>query len=244
MAISIWRARLKLLDYLFFATYERGKLAETGPFIHNYALTYALGLAGGAWYCGEQTPSYLTHFIPLNQAGCYVTPATMLQGEMVVLQYNTINEGYTLGRGRNIGYPNWGFVRAVRPGAMFDFFVLLRQERQMPAYIRLGKFMAKARVTYEPAVRVQPTAGGRWECSGLLNPLDLPVPPVHFAGALQLLPGNLLAGAVFQDEPGYEATFPGAEKIWLPARLAYLAALANGASTPGAGPAAKKRRGG
>ena len=33
----IYRGTLELLDYVFYATVERGKVYETGAFIHNYA---------------------------------------------------------------------------------------------------------------------------------------------------------------------------------------------------------------
>jgi CRISPR-associated protein Csc1 len=42
--MDIYRGQLELLDYVFFATVERGKVYETGAFIHNYALAYALRL--------------------------------------------------------------------------------------------------------------------------------------------------------------------------------------------------------
>ncbi len=35
---------LKLHDYLFYASREMGRLYETEKYLHNYGLTYALGL--------------------------------------------------------------------------------------------------------------------------------------------------------------------------------------------------------
>lgn len=57
--MQIYRGRIKLLDYVFFATVERGKIYETGAFIHNYALTYALKLAKDVPYThAKQSPNY------------------------------------------------------------------------------------------------------------------------------------------------------------------------------------------
>ena len=40
--MHIYHCRLMLHEPLFFATREVGRLYETGRFLHNYALTYAL----------------------------------------------------------------------------------------------------------------------------------------------------------------------------------------------------------
>ncbi len=56
--MELYRCDITLHDYLFFATTERGKVAETGPFIHNYALTYALGWAIAPWRNEVQKPHY------------------------------------------------------------------------------------------------------------------------------------------------------------------------------------------
>ncbi len=40
-----YRIRIELEDYLFFASMEKGKVAETAPLIHKYALAYALSSA-------------------------------------------------------------------------------------------------------------------------------------------------------------------------------------------------------
>ena len=57
--MHIYRGTLELLDYVFYATVERGKVYETGSFIHNYALAYAFGLAKGVPYTQlRQQPRY------------------------------------------------------------------------------------------------------------------------------------------------------------------------------------------
>jgi len=84
MAI-IHRCQLELHDSLYYATREIGRLYETEPVIHNYALCYALG-----WWiadatpivfpknilpllCPEQVPKYEEHLTPLNQQSIYIT---------------------------------------------------------------------------------------------------------------------------------------------------------------------------
>ena len=56
--MDIYRGKLELLDYVFFATVERGKVYETGAFIHNYALAYALRLASAPY--GHPSRNHIT----------------------------------------------------------------------------------------------------------------------------------------------------------------------------------------
>src|SRR3990172_3775080 len=67
--------RLTLHDFTYFATREMGRLYETEKYLHNYALTYALGLAKSAYFNPEQVPRYATQLTPLNNEDIYVTPA-------------------------------------------------------------------------------------------------------------------------------------------------------------------------
>src|SRR5204863_5239188 len=99
--MEMYRCDILLHDYLFFATTERGKVAETGPFIHNYALTYALGWATSAWRNETQQPHYREELRAVGRR--YVTPAKLLHGSTLVSQYNTLSESYSLGKGRSIG---------------------------------------------------------------------------------------------------------------------------------------------
>ena len=84
----IYRCQIELHDSLYFATREIGRLYETEPVIHNYALCYALGLVDSEiysttvseehsyrYFCVEQVPKYEPHLTALNQQGIYVTPA-------------------------------------------------------------------------------------------------------------------------------------------------------------------------
>src|SRR5438105_4032661 len=151
--MELYRCDLILHDYLFFATTERGKVAETGPFLHNYALTYALGWANAPWYNDPQQPHYRGE---LGQAGRrYVTPGKLRHGSTLLNQYNTLGESYSLGKGRSIGYPDWGFIKCFRPGTTFRCYVISADAVVLPRFVRLGKFMAKTRLLVTPAAALQ-----------------------------------------------------------------------------------------
>ena len=90
----ITRCRWELHDSLYFATREMGRLYETEPVVHNYALTYALGLAQSPYHTPEQIPQYAEDLGPLNEAGIYVTPARMLAAEFVLSTWKYASNWY------------------------------------------------------------------------------------------------------------------------------------------------------
>lgn len=233
--MRIYRGTLELLDYVFFATVERGKVYETGAFIHNYALAYAFGLARSAYAHRRQEPHYAKELAPLNEAGVYLTPAGPLQVAHRLVQWNTIQEGYAFpGKARSIGYPDWGFARVLRPGSTFVFYVLVEElERTLggpafravltgrPAWVRLGKFPGKARIHLLEADQVRKKRGD-FQTTALLNWRDLPHEPVVCDIVAASLPTRLLANAHFADAPFYEARF-GEEWVCLPTDMHFLA---------------------
>ncbi len=79
--------RLTLHENLFFATREIGRLYETGRYLHNYALSYALGLAVAPYHSPDATPRYADDLAALNAAGIYVTPARPLGVEFELVTF-------------------------------------------------------------------------------------------------------------------------------------------------------------
>jgi CRISPR-associated protein Csc1 len=230
--MQIYRCDLLLHDYLFFATTERGRVAETGPFLHNYALTYALGWATSPWHNEVQKPHYREELARVGKR--YVTPATLVRGSYVITQYNTMSESYALGKGRSIGYPDWGFIKCFRPGSTFRFYVLSAEEVLLPHYLRLGKFMAKAEVRPVLATDVKrhPTSFNQAEVKRhrIIHPLltwnDLPPSgrPVVYDILANALPSRLIEHAVFTgiEGPYLAATFADEQTtVEFPARIGY-----------------------
>ena len=73
-----------------------------------------------------------------------------------------------------VNYPQVGFIKMMGIGTVLHFFVIVTKDLTLPRYIRLGKFMSKARVAvtlYEnPAI----VSRQHQTLKYLLNPLDLP----------------------------------------------------------------------
>jgi len=235
--MQIYRGTLELLDYVFYATVERGKVYETGSFIHNYALAYALGLVRGETYTYaqlKQSPQYQAELTPLN-GRVYLTPGTPQRVAHRLAQWNTIPEGYAFpGKAPSIGYPDWGFARVLRPGCVFTCYALMHDDAPLTespalhdllagrtAYLRLGKFPGKARLCLEAASKVTEHRG-EFRADTLLNWRDLEVDPLVCDVLPTSLPTRLIHHARFDSEPFYEAHF-GDDVMRLPVAMRFLA---------------------
>jgi len=235
--MDIYRGEIELLDYVFYATVERGKVYETGTFLHNYALAYALGLVRSPTYTYawlKQQPNYAEELAPLN--GCiYITPGQALAVSHRLVQWNTLREAYAFpGKPPSLGYPDWGFARMLRPGSRFRCYVLVNNEADLPpaatlpgllqgrsVRIRLGKFPGKARLRLERADDVTRERGD-FRSEPLLNWRDIEDDPVFCDVLAASLPTRLISQARFEDADYFVAQF-GKEKVLLPAAMRFLA---------------------
>lgn len=244
--MEIYRGRIDVLDYVFFATVERGKVYQTGAFIHNYALAYALQLATSPYTHMIQKPEYERELAPLNEAGIYLTPARPLKLSYRITQWNTVQEGYGFGKKRrDIGYPDWGFALVLRPESSLEFYLLVNDFVSIPelspfrnvlagkaSYIRLGKFMGKARVGLVKAHQVLEkegafTAGHTASKSGrlslLLNWRDIPADPISCEVYPETLPTRLIQNPRFSEGKHYLAKFGDKDEVLLPAEMRFIA---------------------
>ncbi len=185
MAI-IYRCQLELHESLYYATREIGRLYETEPVIHNYALCYALGLVDSVvysttvaeqhsyrYFCPEQVPKYEEHLTPLNQQGIYVTPARSIKHTTILSTWKYANNNYHVEMEKTQkNIPSFGRAKEIAPESQFEFFLISQKELKLPKWIRLGKWMSKAEVTVEQLPKYK-TAEGVFTCVYPLNPLDI-----------------------------------------------------------------------
>lgn len=160
----IYQCTLELHDSLYFATREIGRLYETEPVLHNYALTYALGLVDSdhyattvseqdsyRYFCTEQVPRYSQHLTPLNQRGIYVTPARAIHYASTLNTWKYANNNYHVEMektARNI--PGFGRTKEITPESQFEFFVISESTLTLSRWIRIGKWASKAEVITQP----------------------------------------------------------------------------------------------
>lgn len=184
----IYRGTLELHDNLYYATREIGRLYETEPILHNYALTYALGLVDSAkycttvapeqsyrYFCPEQVPMYAAHLEPLNQRGIYVTPAIALRHTTVLNTWKYADNRYHVEMKKTQkNIPSFGRAKEVAPESEFEFFVISQEALTFPHWIRLGKWMSKAELKIaELQPKLNPPGDKDIVVAHPLNPLDV-----------------------------------------------------------------------
>jgi CRISPR-associated protein Csc1 len=250
--MEIYRAKLKVLDYLFYATTEIGKVYETGAFIHNYALCYALKLVNAPYSRQIQKPTHEKDLKPLNDLGIYITPAYPLQISYRLIQWNTIQERYGFPKKeQNIGYPDWGFARVITPESSFEFYILIADVeaiKKFPqleqliigktGYIRLGKFLAKSSLVLTKAQEITAKKGSffagisddkgrlsreKSQSSLLLNWRDIPIDPFVCDIYPATLPTRLIANSKYENSDYYHIKFGEKDEIKLPINMSFVA---------------------
>jgi CRISPR-associated protein Csc1 len=184
---KFYRCTLELHDSLYFATREIGRLYETEPVLHNYALSYALGFVDSpqyntavseedayCYFCAEQVPKYKTHLTPLNAQGIYVTPARTISHATTLNTWKYADNRYHVEMQpteRNI--PSFGRTKEIAPESQFEFFVISERSIKLPRWIRLGKWASKAELSVEQLPIARHHQASEFMVPYLLNPLDV-----------------------------------------------------------------------
>ena len=170
--MHIYRLCLTLQDPVYFATRELGRLYATEKYLHNYSLTYALGLAKSSYHDSQHIPHYQEDLEPLNQKGIYITPAHPIDFSYVTNTYKWADLRYQVRMEQSsVNLPTFGRIRELAPESYFEFFVISQNSLKLPKWIRLGKWMSKAEVKIEPIQLKIKT--GNFTCTYPLNPLDV-----------------------------------------------------------------------
>jgi CRISPR-associated protein Csc1 len=184
----IYRCQIELHDSLYFATREIGRLYETEPVIHNYALCYALGLVDSEiysttvseehsyrYFCPEQVPKYEPHLTALNQPGIYVTPGRSISHSSTLNTWKYANNNYHVEMEKTQkNIPSFGRTKEIAPESKFEFFIISEKSLKLAKWIRLGKWMSKAAVEIveQKEVKRSPSETD-FIFPYLLNPLDV-----------------------------------------------------------------------
>ena len=213
---------LTLHDYLFYASREMGRLYETEKYLHNYGLTYALGLAKSPYTNLAQVPHYQEELDGMNKQGVYITPAHPLRYTFSFSTFKMANVNYyNFTPQISSNQVVFGRAKELAPESTFEFFVLSELEVTLPRWIRLGKWMAKARVEVKARGNAR-NKQGSYRAHGALNPLDLELLP-HNCNIIAMAPASLITNA-YCTGSYYEFDYDEDERsetIRLPANMYY-----------------------
>ena len=174
--MHVTRCRLTLHENLFYATREIGRLYETGRYLHNYGLTYALGYAIAPYFNATAVPRYAEDLLPLNALQLYVTPARPVQVTFELNTFKYADNHYRVKMepsGRNT--PSFGRAKELAVGSTFEFAVISAATPLLPQWIRLGKWMSKAALQVIDQLVIKESTAGAFVSGWPINPLDLPV---------------------------------------------------------------------
>ena len=229
----LYRCTLELHDSLYFATREIGRLYETEPVLHNYALCYALGLVDSRkyattvaeedsyrYFCSEQVPMYEAHLTPLNQQGIYVTPARAVRHTAVLNTWKYADNRYHVEMKKTQkNIPSFGRAKEIAPESQFEFFVISEKSLTFPRWIRLGKWMSKAEVEVKELPSSKRNSAREFTCPYPLNPLDVMFTNrVLSYDTINMPPVSLIRNVRMVGE---HYTFEGLSELKLPINMEY-----------------------
>jgi CRISPR-associated protein Csc1 len=215
----LYPCELTFHENLFYATREVGRLYETGRYLHNYALTYALGLAETSYFHDQQIPSYQTELEPLNQRGVYVMP-----GRGVSLSYDLVTFKYADNAYRvkmspgSQNTPSYGRAKEIAVGSRFEFGVLSLELFRLPNWIRMGLWRSKARLKVNEVVKLTLKSTQEQQASYPINPLDTPG-QLQVFDLVSMPPSSLLDNPILETEWWYGEV--DKQQWWLPAHMQY-----------------------
>lgn len=224
--MQVTKFHLTLHDSLYYATREMGRLYETEKVIHNWALTYALGLIQKPYRSFDCVPTYQDDLTPINAAGVYVTPAKPIHYDYIISTFKLADNRHrpfstvSNTRKKELGIkvtnkPSFGKAKELAPGSLFEFFIVGELPDQLPKWIRLGLWMSKAWIEIKDTKSLTPK-NGVFTCSHLLNPIDLPILPKLY-DLISMPPVSLLQNARFNSE------YVEFGDVCLPTSMAYFA---------------------
>jgi CRISPR-associated protein Csc1 len=216
----VYLGTLTLHENLFYATREIGRLYETGRYLHNYALTYALELAVAPYFHSEQVPRYAEQLTPLNERGIYVTPARGTAVSYVLNTFKYASNFYhvEMQKGR-LNTPSFGRAKELAVESQFQFAVLSAHEKlSLPRWIRLGLWRSKAHIDWEIVEAIHYKEKLR-QTSLPLNPLDLPINQLAAFDLISMPPSSLVDYATLSSEWWVAETSKG--KFYIPDGLTY-----------------------
>jgi CRISPR-associated protein Csc1 len=214
--MRIYLCQLVVHENLYYATREIGRLYETERCLHNYALTYALGLVNAPYFHQQQIPHYLEDLAPLNEKGIYITPARDIDVHFHLNTFKYASNLYHVEMAKGSrNTPSFGRAKEIAVGSRFEFAVFSRDAPlRLPRWVRLGLWRSKVAVSWEEINDLKPRSG-TYTAALPLNPLDVPG-NLRIFDLISMPPVSLVRNA--QIEGGY---YPLPDGRQLPADMAY-----------------------
>lgn len=194
-----------------FAAREVGRTVDSGEYLLNTALHYALGFATGRYVDTKHRPTYLEDTETAIQQ-LYITPAEPLDSPNYITtiynargdRYATVNYDATEDPDQDKNLPRFGRERAFRHGNQFRTYLIPRDLTatdivdSVPGYVRLGKKRGKAKV-HTRIVEAQRRAG-QFIINHPIGAYDYDGTPIGSVVSKQMRPTPLILQAAYDDD--------------------------------------------
>lgn len=232
MTPVLYKLNITLMESTFFASHELDNLYFTEALIGNYALAYALGLVKSPY--NRTHVGYSEDLPNLNREGVYITPAWPIDKPKYRIEtFNCQGESFYTAMGQNVvveiagrqyvtkkgqhfidgvtgkmirptNRPQKGTLKLLSPQNRFECYLVTEKDVCLPSYIRLGKFMSKARVNWHQIMlKGKATTKNEFQ---LINPVDLDQEcRIMFGDTVNIHPVPLIRRAVI-DGPWWTDT--------------------------------------
>lgn len=140
------------------AAREIGRLVETGSYISNTSLYYALGISSSRYIDTEQKPQYIEDTKQaVEEENVYIAPArpvgetnyTTLLSTISGNKYAKLNLSGADDPVGKLNFPKIGEEKVLKSENRFETFIISEKELDLPKYFRLGKKRGKCRLQVE-----------------------------------------------------------------------------------------------
>jgi CRISPR type I-D-associated protein Csc1 len=222
-------------DSLYYASREAGDRFMTKPYLMHTALGYAFDFFPSRFRVAEQRPKYIKHRdnSAIGTTG-YIHPARLIDPvRYQTRRFAAKGDAFRAASERGSGnFKETGHQRYLQPDCTFRTFLTTTDEdlhdyveRELPAYVRVGKKMTSTRVEYR--THEAPIEHGEFELGQPVSNLDLDMDAYDIVGDVQwerMIPADLLlratlVGRYAEIETAFDSTD---DTLALPVDVAFL----------------------
>jgi CRISPR-associated protein Csc1 len=183
--VRLFAGRLYNHDYLWFSSNEISKVSATAPFLHNYALCYALAQRSHRTSIGSMPKYAVDAENEFGSMPLYPTPAQATNVERTTITFNAVDAlTLTTGDSKSMNTPNlgkriylnlqWESLDLKRPRLGYEFYVFTFGDYRLPSAFRLGKKGTPVRVRWNELSNAVALFREKSERpSHIINPLDV-----------------------------------------------------------------------
>ena len=158
----------------------------------------------------------------LNECGIYVTPACALAADFMLNTWKYASNHYHVKMEKaQTNTPGFGRAKELAVESRHRFYIITQNDDyQPPCWIRLGKWLSKARLSCE-RINAPPVRTGEFEVKHPLNPLDVfAAYTVTMCDLINMPPVSLINNSRIQGEH-FLIAFEGQATVYLPKHMSF-----------------------